>query len=255
MTMLVSTASLFAITRNAVSDLQGKVSKAETEVSTGQHADLAESLGSQLGLYETLEAQSGNLANIQTSNSVLQSTLSASQNALTQLSKDAQTFVSAVITAQSSGDVSSLPAQAQALLASFTSTLNSTAGGAYIFGGTNNTVAPVANYAPGPQAATATAFQAAFGMSQSSSQVGTISASAMQSFLTGPFAALFQGTSWTSSWSQASSSRTSALISPTEVVTTSVTANEAHFKTLRTPTRVLRIFLSVTSVLRPGKLC
>ena len=148
-------------------DLQGKITKAETEVSTGQHADPVQSLGSQLGLYETLEAQSSNLANIQSSNTIVQSTLSASQNALTQIASDAQTFVNAIMTAQSSGDVSTLQAQAQSLLASFTSMLNSTAGGAYVFGGTNSTVKPVADYSQGPQAATAAAFQAAFGMSQS----------------------------------------------------------------------------------------
>jgi flagellar hook-associated protein 3 FlgL len=232
MTMQVSTSSLFSIPRNAVVDLQGQITKAETEVSTNQLADPAESLGSQLGLYETLKGQSSNLGNIQSSNAIIQSTLSASQNALTQIASDAKTFVSALITAQSSGDVTTLQAQAQALMASFTSTMNSTSGEAYIFGGTNSSVAPLADYSQGPQAATAAAFQAAFGMSQSSSQVGTISAAAMQAFLTGPFANLFQGASWTSSWSQASSTATSALISPTESVTTSVTANASAFQEL-----------------------
>lgn len=232
MTMQVSTSSLFSIPRNAVVDLQGQIAKAETEASTNQLADPAESLGSQLGLYETLKGQSSNLGNIQSSNTIIQSTLSASQNALTQIALNAQTFVKALITAQSTSDVNSLQAQAQALLASFTSTLNSAAGGAFIFGGTNSTVAPVADYSQGPQAATAAAFQAAFGMSQSSPQVSTISAAAMQAFLTGPFANLFQGSSWTSTWSQASSTATSALISPAQSVTTSVTANASAFQQL-----------------------
>ncbi len=232
MTMHISTSSLFSIPRNAVLELQTQISKAETEFTTGRLADPAESLGGQYGLAQALETQSANLANIQTTNTIALSTLSASQNALTQIAKDAQTFVNAVITAQNSGDVTTLPAQAKALLSSLTSFLNSSAGDAYLFGGTNNTVKPMADYSQGPQAATAVAFQAAFGMSQSSAAVSTISASAMQTFLTGSFASLFQGATWSTNWSQASSTRTSALISPTSVVTTSVTANETAFQAL-----------------------
>jgi flagellar hook-associated protein 3 FlgL len=230
--MHVSTSSLFSIASNSVSEVQSKLSKAETEVSTGQFADPVEHLGSQLGLYETLQRQSANLANIQSSNTIVQSTLSASQDALTQIAMDAQSFVKTIITAQSSGAVSTLPAQAQSFLASLTSFLNSTSGGAYVFGGTNSAVKPVADYSQGAQAATAAAFQTAFGMSQSDPLVSTISPASMQTFLTGDFANLFQGSDWSTNWSQASSTRTSALISPANVVTTSVTANESAFQNL-----------------------
>jgi len=230
--MAISTSTLYSIPRYAVADLQAKITKAETEVSTNQLADPVGSLGGQVGLYEALEQQSASLDNIQSSNSIIQSRLSTSQNALTQIASDAQTFVNAVLTAQSSGDVSTLPAQAQSLLASLTSLLNSTAGGAYVFGGVNSTVKPMADYAQSAQGATAAAFSAAFSMPQSSPQVNTIPAAAMQTFLTGAFAGLFQGASWSNNWSQASSTRTSALISQGQVVETSVTANESAFQQL-----------------------
>ena len=230
--MEVSTSSLFAIPRNAVTDLQNQITKAETEVSTGQLADPVGTLGSQFGLYQTLKAQSANLSNIQSTNAITSSTLTASQNALKQIASDTQSFLSDILTAQSSGDVSTLQTSAQALFSSFTSLLNSTGGGAYLFAGTNSSVKPILDYSQGAQAATAGAFQSAFGMSQSDPQVSTISATAMGSFLTGAFAGLFQGTSWTTNWSQASSTPTSALISPTDTVTTSVTANNSAFQDL-----------------------
>jgi flagellar hook-associated protein 3 FlgL len=93
-------------------------------------------------------------------------------------------------------------------------------------------VKPVSDYSPAAQAATAAAFQTAFGMSQSDPLVNTISPASMQTFLTGAFADLFQGADWSTNWSQASSTRTSALISPANVVTTSVTANESAFHDL-----------------------
>ncbi len=230
--MQVSTSSLFQIPRKAVTDLQSRLAKAETESSTGKLADPAGSLGSQFGLYQSLQAQSGQLTAIQSSNTIVSSTMTASQDALTQISSDAQTFLNDLLTAQSSGDVATLQTEAQSLFSSFMSQMNSTQGGAYLFAGTNTSVKPVADYSQGAQAATAAAFRSAFGMSQTDPQVSTISTASMQSFLTGAYSDLFQGTSWTSNWSQASDTRTSALITPTEQVTTSVSANESAFQDL-----------------------
>ena len=49
------------------------------------------------------------------------------------------------------------------------------------------------------------AFQTTFGVLPSDPAAANISASAMQSFLSGPFAALFPGASWSADWSSASS--------------------------------------------------
>ncbi|MFZ1110679.1 MAG: flagellar hook-associated family protein [Rhodomicrobium sp.] len=227
--MQVSTATLFAIPRNAVGDLQTQLSKAETELSTGQVADPVGDLGSQAGLFQSLQAQTTTLNNIETTNTIAQSNMTAAENALTSITSDAQNFINTLITAQSTGSVATLQSQAQTLLGSLTNTLNTTSGGVYVFGGVNDSVQPVVDYSQGPQAATAAAFQTAFGFSQTSSQVGQITATAMQGFLTGPFANLFSGTNWTTNWSQASSMPTSVFISPSQEVTTSVTANDPAF--------------------------
>ncbi len=227
--MNVSTASLFGIPRNSVLDLQAQIAKVETEVSTGQVADPVGDLGSQAGLYQSLVAQSASLDNMQTVNGIAQSNMTVAQNALSSLSTDAQNFENALLTAQSSGDVSTLQTQAEGFLSDLTSMLNTTSGGVYVFGGINNTAQPVVDYSQGPQAATAAAFNTAFGFSQSSSQVSQIAAANMQSFLTGPFANLFSGANWTTNWSKASSTPTSAIISGSQSVTTSVTANDPAF--------------------------
>src|SRR5271155_5006983 len=54
----------------------------------------------------------------------------------------------------------------------------------------------------------------------------------MQSFLSGPFAALFQGASWSADWSSASSANTSAEIAPGQTVATSTNANQPGFQEL-----------------------
>jgi flagellar hook-associated protein 3 FlgL len=228
----VSTSSLFATPRTAVTDLQSKLNKAQYEMTSGEVADPVESLGSQIGVDEALRSQADSLTNMQSSNAVVSTALTASQNALTSISSDAQTFIKTLITAQSTGNVSALATEARSFLDGFTSYANTASGGAFLFGGTNNSVAPMANYSGAPQAATATAFQTAFGFPQSNSQASSITAGSMQTFLSGAFANLFADPSWTSNWSQAASTNTSAVISPGQSVTTSTTANSNAFRQL-----------------------
>ncbi len=229
----VSTATLYAIPRNAVTGIQKQLTKVETELTTGLLADPVEGLGSEFGLYEALQAQSTTLSNYQSANNIVASNLTASQNVLTAISTDAQTFTGDVTQALGAGSgISAVQSEAQAFLSSLTSDLNTASGGGYLFSGTNNNVSPLADYSQGPQAAVETAFQNAFGMPTSSSQVSTISATTMSSFLSGAFANLFTGASWTSTWSKASNTPTSALISPGQTVNTSVTANEPAFQQL-----------------------
>jgi flagellar hook-associated protein 3 FlgL len=228
----VSTYTLFAVPRNAVAGLQSDIAKAETEATTGTLANPVESLGSEIGFDEVLRTQADSLTNLQSTNTIAQVKLTASQNALSSITADAQNFVDALVSAKSSGNVSSLQQQAQGFLSSLASSLNTTSAGAYVFGGTNSTAKPIADYSQGPQAATAAAFQAAFGFSQSSPQVSTIPAASLRSFLTGPFANLFAPSAWSTNWSQASNAATSAIISGNQSVVTSVSANSDAFRTL-----------------------
>ena len=112
----VSTNTLYAIPRTAVGDLQAKVTKAEYEITSGEIATPAETLGSQFGLDLALRGQADTLTNLQSTNSILGTALTTSQNALTKMSSDAQTFMNTLVTAQSTGNVSSLAIQARAFL-------------------------------------------------------------------------------------------------------------------------------------------
>ena len=104
-------------------------------------------LGSQIGLDETLQVQSATLSKFQSTNSIAQSTLTASQNALTSIYSDAQGFANALLAAQnptqSAGGLSTLQTQAQSYVAALASQLNTSFGGSYIFGGINNSVQAV----------------------------------------------------------------------------------------------------------------
>jgi flagellar hook-associated protein 3 FlgL len=236
----VSTLSRFDIPRRAVLDLQKQLAKAETEVSTGQHADPIGDLGALAGLGQSLQAQSTTLNNIQSSNAIVLNKMTAAQNALTSIQSDAQSFLKTLVGAQNTGDVVTLQQQAMSFLNSFTNTLNTTTNSAYVFAGTKTSVKPMLDYSASAQAATENAFLTAFGATNAMA----ITPDDMRTFLTGTaitpglYADLFSDPAWGTNWSKASDNPTSALVNdPTsewtlKPVTTSVSANDDAFRNL-----------------------
>jgi flagellar hook-associated protein 3 FlgL len=163
--------------------------------------------------------------------------LSTAQNALSAIQTTAQTTLDnlAGSTLDASSDVS-LQDMGQSGLQSLISGANTTSGDQYVFGGINSAVAPMADYYSTPTSAAKTAiddaFQTTFGMLPTDPGAAGISASDMQSFLSGPFATLFQGASWSADWSSASSVNTSGEVAPGQTVTTSTNANQPGFQEL-----------------------
>ncbi len=214
--------------------MQKQLATAETEESTGQLADPIGGLGAQAGLGESLQAQSTTLNNIQSSNAVVLNNMTAAQTALTSIQSDAQSFSNTLLAAEGTGDVSTLQTQAQAFLSSLTNSLNTTSNGAYVFAGTNTSVQPMLDYSVSAQAATENAFLTAFG----ATDANAITSDQMQTFLTGTstttglYADLFSDPAWGTNWSQASDNTTSALISTSQVVNTSASANDDSFRAL-----------------------
>lgn len=135
----------------------------------------------------------------------------------------------------STSNASTIQASGESDLKGLISSLNSTLNGDYIFGGTNTSKQPIADYyATGAanKAAVDTSFLAAFGMPQTSPGVSAISGASMQSFLDTQFAPLFQGAKWSSNWSSASSQTLTSQISEGQAANTSVTANNLAFQQL-----------------------
>jgi flagellar hook-associated protein 3 FlgL len=194
-------------------------------------------LGDQSGYELSLKEQVGLLQTLTTGNSVVATSLSTAQNALSAIQTTAQTTLDnlAGSTQGANSDVS-LQDMGQSGLQSLISGANTTSGDQSVFGGINSAVAPMADYYSTPTSAAKTAidqaFQATFGVLPTDPGAASISASDMQSFLSGPFTALFQGASWSADWSSASSVNTSAEVAPGQTVTTSTNANQSGFQEL-----------------------
>jgi flagellar hook-associated protein 3 FlgL len=220
-----------------VMQAQSQLTSAVAEESTGEYANLGLQLGDQSGYELSLKEQVGLLQTLTTGNSVVLTSLSTAQNALSAIQKNAQTTLDNLVAWTPAGDSGpSLQTMGQSGLQSLISGANATSGDQYVFGGINSAVAPMADYYSTPtsaaKAAVDGAFQTTFGVLPSDPAAASISASDMQSFLSGPFAALFQGASWSADWSSASSVNTSAGIAPGQTVTTSTNANQPGFQEL-----------------------
>ncbi len=220
-----------------VMQAQSSLTTAMTEESTGQYADLGLQLGDQSGYELSLKEQVGQLQTLTSGNSLVSTSLSTAQAALTAISSSAQSTLNDLATwTPSANSGANLQNMGQSALQSLIASTNATSGDQYVFGGINSAVAPMANYYSTPPSAAKTAvdqaFETAFGCSPTDPAAANISASAMQSFLSGPFAALFQGGAWSTDWSSASSTNTSAEIAPGQTVTTSTNANQPGFQEL-----------------------
>jgi len=220
-----------------VMQAQAQLTSAMTEESTGQYADLGLQLGDQSGYELSLKEQVGQLQTLTSGNSLVSTSLSTAQSALQAIQSKAQTTLNDLATwTQGANSGASLQNMGQSALQSLIASTNATSADQYVFGGINSAVAPMADYYSTPASAAKTAidgaFQTAFGVLPSDPAAADISASAMQSFLSGPFAALFAGASWNSDWSSASSTNTSAVIAPGQTVTTSTNANQPGFQEL-----------------------
>ncbi len=220
-----------------VMQAQSQLTSVMTEESTGQYANLGLQLGDQSGYELSLKEQVGQLQTLTTGNSLASTNMSTAQSALSAIQSSAQTTLNDLAAWTPTGTSgASLQNLGQSALQSLISGANTTSGDQYVFGGINSAVAPMTDYYSTPASAAKTAidqaFQTTFGVLPSDPGAANISASAMQSFLSGPFAALFQGASWSANWSSASSVNTSAEIAPGQTVTTSTNANQPGFQQL-----------------------
>lgn len=236
-TTFVSTAAISGITRQSVLKTQSDLVTAQKEVSTGRLADVGRSLGGRTGQAVSIRQEHARLGTIMTTNAQAGSRLETTQLTLGQLRETADGFLGALIAAGGTKTgARALQQQAAEGLKGLIASLNSTAGGQHLFGGINADVKPMTDYFATPAAASKqavdTAFAAAFGMAQTDPGVAAITPADMQTFLDGGFRALFDDAQWSADWSAASSQNIQSRISPTDVVDSSVNANEQAMRKL-----------------------
>ena len=242
----VSTPYLSTSLLAAIGKTQAQLTNLGVEATTGEYADLGQQLGSQCGYELSLRNTEGVLQAITNANAVVSGSLSTATTALSSISSKAQSVAQA-LTAWSPGGAEStgeLVDQGNVGLQNLVSLGNASYAGNYVFGGIASQTAPLATFSSTSSAyqAVAAAFQTNFGCLPTSAAVSTITGAQLQTFLSGTFASLFTGASWTTNWSSASSVDTSSEILPGETVTTSTNANTTGFQQLAQAYTMLSMF-------------
>jgi flagellar hook-associated protein 3 FlgL len=231
----ISTYMLSSALRYSVMGNQSALSKASKEATTGRFADVGLELGAFTGRDVGLRAEMNFADQIVDTNGLVSGRLDVTQDRLGQLGSTAQEFLKNLIAARdaNSGARMILPSAA-ANQQDLISALNVSYNGSYLFAGINTQTAPIANYATGSTSKNANdaAFVAAFGFSQTSPSVSSITPAQMQTFLNGSFDAEFASPAWNTNWSSATNQVLSSRISTTEIVNTSVSANDPSFRNL-----------------------
>jgi len=231
----ISTLMLSSVLRSSITSGQSALSKASTEATTGRFYDVGLTLGTGTGRDVSLRADLGFADQLIDTNALVSGRLDVTQNRITQVTSTAQDFLKSLIAARDtdSGARIILPS-ATANLDDLIGALNVSYNGSFLFAGLNTQNAPITAYAAGAtnKNQVDADFLAAFGFPQSSASVSTITPAAMQTFLNTTFDAEFASPTWNANWSSATDQPLSSRISTTEIVDSSVSANEPGFRKL-----------------------
>lgn len=236
-TTFISSLSLWNSPRSAVAKLQSELAKANEEIATGRHADVGLELGYRTGDGITLRQERSEIDALIDSNGTVSLRLNTTKNSLEYVRSSAETFLDSLLSVPPlERGAETVRDTAKTQLAKFVSELNRSAGGQFVFGGTNTKEKPVNDYfdtPPSPaKVALDAAFFAEFGVTQNDPAAFAITAVQMDAFLNGAFATLFNDANWTANWSSASSQNIESRISLTEKVETSTNANETAMREL-----------------------
>lgn len=226
-TTFISSHAMTEATRLTLMKSQVKLAEATKEAVTGRHADVGLALGYKTGNVVSFRQDVMRLTSITTSNDIASLRLDQTQAALKEMSDQASKFQQSVLAYL--GQISNgqlVSEDARAGMTAFIDKLNTTSDGAYLFAGINSDVKPMTGYFGEAAQANVQAAVATLG------PPGAITPAAMQTFLDGPFAALFDDPAWGTDWSQASDTNVRSRISTTEMIDTSTNANAQPFRNM-----------------------
>lgn len=251
--MSISTLSLNNANRATLMRLQSDLKDANKELTTERHADVGASLGRLTGTAVNYRVQETAIDAQLETNKVIEGRLDLAEDGMQSIAAMGDEMTGSLLSAEKYTDY---PDIARSALQQMQGALNASVGGTYVFGGQNAGVPPMKDIDAGIAAAK-TKFDAFLtGLGKKASEV---TAAEMTAFLSdegykqydnnvppnllatyrfmdtvAKKDAATRDANWsdptTGKWSTASSANTSAAISKTETIDTSVSANESAFR-------------------------
>ncbi len=233
----ISTLASSEIMRASMARRQSQLNDTLTEFSSGRHADVGVTLGTQIGSALDMRHIISDLTSLNSTNGVVGARLDNIQSSIGGVRQLATGLIEmAIALRQNSAQPELLAEDAKSRLGSVFDMLTVTSNGSYVFSGTNTSERPIDNYLsdpPGPaRSAVIAAFTTTFGFPPDDPQAATISAVDYQAYLDGPFAALFEEPSWSLNFSDATDGVMRDRISPNEEINSSSTVNDPGIRKL-----------------------
>src|SRR3954464_5545690 len=190
----ISTLMLSSSLRSSITNNQAALAKASKEATTGRFADVGLELGATTGGDVTLRADLSFADQLVDTNGLVSGRLDITQSRITPRVWRPTVFLKGLSAARSThggGRIILPPASTN--LQDLIGALNVSYNGSYLFAGVNTQNTPITAYATGSASKNqvASAFVAAFGFSQSSPGVSSITPAQMQTFLNTTFDAQF----------------------------------------------------------------
>ena len=232
-TTFISTASLLNTPRAGIRGMQSELVRLNKEVVTGRMADVGLNLGAGAGRQRDaacrpLRRWTRSRPAISWSRRSLQQT----QTALDNMRTGADRFLKHARSRRATGATRRDAGGAGRRSPAFIGNANASDGRTYLFGGINTANPPIADYDAGPQAAIDAAFLAKFGITPGRPGRREHRRRRHDRFPRQRIRGLFADPAWGTTWSSASDQAMTSRISPTEKMTTSVSANEPAMRKL-----------------------
>ncbi len=228
----ISTRSIQMALQRSLISMQREMADKQVEVQTGKFADVGLSLGEKTATPVSFLRDVRRLESILDTNKTAATRLEATQNSLATLRSASNSVLSALTAGNQTTDGRKVSAQsALSALGSMTSALNVAVAGQHIFAGLNSDVTPIdaGNGIPAGDEMDA-AFLAYFGFAKTDPAASTISVAAFQAFVASDVEPMFLGAGWNTIVSGASDMVIQSRITLKEVVSSSVSANEAGIR-------------------------
>ena len=197
---------LTGASRTAIGYSQMRLVEAQKELGSGRHHDVGLVLGARTGSSIALRMKLEEIN--QLGEQAAQAGIKAEvvQSALGSIAELAAQFLSTLSGARGAAGGQDLARNAaESALEAFTSLINTSFDGQYLFGGINTDEPPLKKFEGGaPQLAMDTAFQVAFGILPSDAGVRQITGPDMAAFIDNGLADIFSPDDWSADWSHAS---------------------------------------------------
>lgn len=238
-TSTVSTLSLQNAIRYTRMKAEEDLTKAQKEANTGRYSDIGVALGAKTTRSVDLSGEMLRIENLKATNSIATSRLSASQEALSSISKSGQTILNTLVALSGNVDatsISNMTTTMKGAFSTFTSLANTSFNGEYLFAGINTDVKPLTDFndpAGSPAKTDYTNALNTFMAAQAPpiSSISQMSGAQMDDFITNTLQPMFSGAGW-SNWSTADSTNMTSRVGRSEVIETSTNTNSDGFRNM-----------------------